>query len=57
MDHRKCRTKVRGCQSPEVQFCTTERPQLFEFEVAIYRTCRFRSKEAILEVAMPNLQK
>ena len=28
-----------------------ERPQLFEFEVATCRTCRIRSKKAILEVA------
>ena len=42
----------RGCQ-----FCTTERPQLFEFEVASCRTCRLRSKKAILEVATSNLQK
>ena len=28
---------IRGVS--EVQFCTTERPQLFEFEVAICRTC------------------
>ena len=41
----------------EVQFCTTERPQLFEFEVASCRTCRLRSKTAILEVATSNLQK
>ena len=43
----------------EVQFCTctTEHPQLFEFEVASCRTCRLRSKKAILEVAMSNLQK
>ena len=45
---------IRGCQ---VQFCTTERPQLFEFEVATCRTCRLRSKKAILEVATSNLQK
>ena len=41
----------------EVQFCTTERPQLFEFEVATCRTCRLRSKKAILEVATSNLKK
>ena len=41
----------------EVQFCTTERPQLFEFEVATCRTCRLRSKKAILKVATSNLQK
>ena len=41
----------------EVQLCTTERPQLFEFEVATCRTCRLRSKKAILEVATSNLQK
>ena len=40
-----------------MQFCTTERPQFFEFEVATCRTCRLRSKKAILEVAMSNLQK
>ena len=48
---------TRGCQSPEVQFCTTERPQLFEFEVATCRTCKLRTKKAILEVATSNLQK
>ena len=48
-------TSVRG--ESEVQFCTTERPQLFEFEVASCRTCRLRSKKAILEVATSNLQK
>ena len=46
---------IRGCQ--RVQFCTTERPQLFEFDVASCRTCRLRSKTAILEVATSNLQK
>ena len=40
-----------------MQFCTTESPQLFEFEVATCRTCRLRSKKAILEVATSNLQK
>ena len=30
---------------------------LFEFDVATCRTCRLRSKTAILEVAMSNLQK
>ena len=40
-----------------MQFCTTERPQLFEFEVASCRTCRLRSKKAILKVATSNLQK
>ena len=40
-----------------MQFCTTERPQLFEFEVATCRTCMLRSKKAILEVATSNLQK
>ena len=35
----------------EVQFHATERPQLFEFGVATCRTCRLRSKKAILEVA------
>ena len=40
-----------------MHFCTTERPQLFEFEVATCRTCRFRSKKAILEVAISNLEK
>ena len=39
-----------------MQFCTTEHPQLFEFEVATCRTCRLRSKKAILEVATSNLQ-
>ena len=28
----------------EVQFCTTELPQLFEFEVATCTTCRLSSK-------------
>jgi hypothetical protein len=41
----------------EVQFCTTEHPQLFEFELASCRTCRLRPKKAILEVATSNLQK
>ena len=41
----------------EVQFCTTKCPQLFEFEVPNCRTCRLRSKKAILENATPNLQK
>ena len=41
----------------KVQFCTTERPQLFEFEVASCKTSRLRSKKAILEVAMSNLKK
>jgi hypothetical protein len=40
-----------------VQFCTTELPQLFEFEVATCRTCRLRSKKAILEVDTSSLQK
>ena len=40
-----------------MQFCTTEFPQLFQFEVASCRTCRLRSKKAILEVAMSNLKK
>ena len=40
-----------------MQFCTTERPQLFEFEVANCRTGRLRSKKAILEVATSKLQK
>ena len=31
--------------------------RLFDFEVASCRPCRLRSKKAILEVAMPNLQK
>ena len=35
----------------------TERPQLFEFEVATCKTFRLRSKKAILEVATSNLQK
>ena len=39
-----------------MQFCTTERPQLFEFEVANCRTSSLRYKKAILEVAMSNLQ-
>ena len=38
----------------EVQFCTTEHPQLFEFELASCRTCRLRPKKAILEVATSN---
>ena len=33
-----------------MQFCTTERPRLFEFDVATCRTCKIRSKKAILEV-------
>ena len=41
---------------PEVQFCTTERPQLFGFEVVSCRTCRLKSKKAILEVAPSNLE-
>ena len=41
----------------EVQFWITDRPQLFEFEVACCRPCRLRSKMAILEVATSNLQK
>ena len=40
-----------------MRFCTTERPQLFEFEVATCRTCRLRSKNAMLEVATSNFQK
>ena len=40
-----------------MQFCTTERPQLYEFEVVSCTTCRLTSKKAILEVAMSNLQK
>ena len=40
-----------------MQFCTTECPQLFEFELASCRTFRLRSKKAILEVATSNLQK
>ena len=40
-----------------MQFCTTERPQLFEFEMATCRTCRLRSDKVILEVATSNLQK
>jgi hypothetical protein len=40
-----------------VQFCTTESPHFFEFEVESCRTCRLRSKKAILEVATINLQK
>ena len=40
----------------EVQFCTTECPQLFEFGVATCRTFRLRSKKAVLEVATSNLQ-
>ena len=41
----------------EVQFCTTERSKLFEFEVASCGTCRLRSKKVILEVAKSNMQK
>ena len=41
----------------ELQFCTTERPQLFEFGVGTCRKCRLRSKKAIHEVATFNLQK
>ena len=41
----------------EVQFCTTERPQFFEFEVATYRKCRLRLKNTILEVFTSNVQK
>ena len=40
-----------------MQFCTTERSQLFEFKIEGCRTRRLRSKKAILEVAMSNLQK
>ena len=43
--------QFRVCQ---VQFCNTERPQLCKFEVATCRTCRLRSKKAILEVATSN---
>ena len=32
-------------------FCTTESPQLFEFEEATCRTHGIRSKKAIMEVA------
>ena len=39
------------------QVCTTERPQLFGFEVPSCRSCRLRSKKANLEVAMSYLQK
>ena len=35
----------------------TERTQLFKFEVATCRTCKLRSKKAILEVATSNLKK
>ena len=41
----------------EVQFCTTERPQLFEFEVATCRACKLRSKKPILEDVSSNMQK
>ena len=40
-----------------MQFCTTERPQLFEFRVATCRSCRLRSKKTILEFATFNLRK
>ena len=40
-----------------MQFCTTEHPQFFEFEVATCITCRLRSIKAILEVDMSNVQK
>ena len=40
-----------------MQFCTTEHPQLFEFEVATCRIFRLRSKKAILEVATSNFAK
>ena len=49
------RVLSRGCQ--RCNFCTTESPQLFGFELATCRTCRLRSKTAILEVATSNLQK
>ena len=35
-----------------MQFCTTERPKLCEFEVATCTTYRLMSEKAILEVAM-----
>ena len=41
----------------EVQFCTTEHTQLFEFEVETCKTCRLMSIKAVLEVATFNLQK
>ena len=40
-----------------VQFCTTGRPQLLEFEVPSCRTSSLRSKKAILEDGTSNLQK
>ena len=40
-----------------VQFCTTGRPQLFEFEVPCCRTCSLRSKKANLEDGIYNFQK
>ena len=39
----------------EVRFCTTGRPQLFEFEVATCRACKLRSKKAILKDAKMTL--
>ena len=40
----------------EVQFCTAIVHQLFEFELATCKTCRLRSKKAILEVATSYLR-
>ena len=41
----------------EVQFCTKEHPQFFEFEEASCRACRLMFKKAILEVGTSNFQK
>ena len=41
----------------KVQFCATNRPQFFEFEVVSCRTCSLMSKYAFLEVATSKLQK
>ena len=41
----------------ELQFCTTGRPQLFEFEVPTCRACKLSSKKAILEDGTSNVQK
>ena len=51
--HKLCTFRV--CQRCNF-VTTTECPQLCEFEVATSRTCRLRSKKAILEVATSNLQ-
>ena len=40
-----------------VRGAITERPQLYEFEVASCGPCRLMSKKAILEVATSNFQK